>query len=694
MNGKDDLLISVIIVNYNVKEFLEQSLISLKRALNTIPSEIIVVDNASVDGSVQMLRERFPDVLLIANRKNVGFSGANNQGLRLARGRYIVLLNPDTVVQEDTFSKLLEFFQNNPEASAATCKILNPDGTFSIDCRHSIPTPGIAFWKIIGLSRLFPRSKIFGKYNLTYLNEDETYQVEAISGSFMMMKREIVKKVGELDEDFFMYCEDIDYCHRINQAGGRIFYVPESQIIHYKGESTKKNNLDYVITFNRSLYKFYKKHYQQKYIYPLKWLILLGVILRGITIFIKNTITHYYPFWVDLIILNLVMFFSFWIRFEIKGGFQIRDFFSQQIYVNLLTSLIYFITTLFMDSLRRDRLSIYKTFKTIFYTFTFTAALTFFIKQLAFSRIVVLATAVISFLSMIGWRLIVRFVTRKASPIPGHKYFQKRTLIVGSQQEAANLIRKLIDKVDAGIHIVGVVSRNQEQIGHTISDVPVVASIDQIPAYLELNAVDLLIFTTSTMSYEAILSTMSKVRSMDIEFKMVPAHLEFMVSKSSVERLDDLPLVDIQYAYGKLFNRFIKRSVDIIGAGFILFLLSPLFLVLWILYRSRITRKVIRSGSRFEKTIRWIEKPAFFRFLLNVYEVLRGNLSFVGSPLEERGMERFHFEYKPGLTGILQINRGKRLSRVDPEKLELHYLKNHSFLLDVEIMIRSLFRTS
>ncbi len=256
VNNGQDLVISVIIVNYNVREFLEQCLNSVQRALKNIPSEIIVVDNASVDGSVPIIRKRFPDVILIENKENKGFSAANNQGLEIARGEFIVLLNPDTVVQEDTFVKLLEFFEKTPDASAATCKILNPDGTFSVDCRHSIPTPLTAFWKVIGLSRIFPKSKIFGRYNLTYLDENDLYPVEAISGSFMMMRRQIVKKVGKLDEDFFMYCEDIDYCHRINKAGGKIYYVPDSQIVHYKGESTKKNNLDYVVTFNRSLYKF------------------------------------------------------------------------------------------------------------------------------------------------------------------------------------------------------------------------------------------------------------------------------------------------------------------------------------------------------------------------------------------------------------------------------------------------------
>ncbi len=181
--------ISVVIVNYNVKEYLAQALHSLQRALKDIPHEIFVVDNASVDGSVAYIRQHFPDVRLIESKENLGFAKANNLALQHVQGEYVVLINPDTVVQEDTFQKLLDFFEKTPDASAATCKIINPDGTFSVDCRHAIPTPMIAFWKVTGLSRLFPRSRIFGQYNLTYLDPNETYPVPAISGSFMMIKK-------------------------------------------------------------------------------------------------------------------------------------------------------------------------------------------------------------------------------------------------------------------------------------------------------------------------------------------------------------------------------------------------------------------------------------------------------------------------------------------------------------------------
>ncbi|MEK7748968.1 MAG: glycosyltransferase family 2 protein, partial [Bacteroidota bacterium] len=243
------LQLSIIIVNYNVRDFLHHALISLRKATKGIRSEIVVVDNASDDGSTEMLRRRFPNVTLIASKQNLGFARANNLALKRARGAFLLLINPDTVVQEDTLRAMLEFFKNTPEAGLAGCKILNPDGTFQLACRRSFPTPWVAFTKIFGLSRLFPRSSWFGKYNLTYLSPEETYEVDAVSGSFMMLRKEVFEKVGGLDEEFFMYGEDLDWCYRIQQSGWKIYYAPLTQIIHYKGESTRRSSLDEIQTF-------------------------------------------------------------------------------------------------------------------------------------------------------------------------------------------------------------------------------------------------------------------------------------------------------------------------------------------------------------------------------------------------------------------------------------------------------------
>ncbi|PJC57545.1 MAG: glycosyl transferase, partial [Ignavibacteria bacterium CG_4_9_14_0_2_um_filter_37_13] len=230
--------LSIIIVNYNVKEFLQNLLTSLSKAVANLSSEIIVVDNGSDDGSVELLRNKFPQVTLISNEENLGFSKANNLGLRIAKGKNLLLLNPDTIVQEDTFEKLIKFFEEHQDAGMIGCKILNPDGTLQLACRRSFPGPWTSFCKVSGLSTMFPKSKIFARYNLTFLDEDQSYEVDAISGSFMMVRREVFENIGGLDEQFFMYGEDLDWCYRVQKTGWKVYYVHETTIIHYKGEST------------------------------------------------------------------------------------------------------------------------------------------------------------------------------------------------------------------------------------------------------------------------------------------------------------------------------------------------------------------------------------------------------------------------------------------------------------------------
>jgi GT2 family glycosyltransferase len=273
------MTLSVIIVNYNVRRFLENALASIFRALEGIDGEVFVVDNASVDGSAEMVKTKFPRVCLIESSENVGFARANNIALRRARGEFMLLINPDTVVQEDTFHVMLKFFRDVPDAGLAGCKILNPDGTFQLPCRRSFPTPWVAFTKIFGLSSLFPKSRLFGRYNLTYLDEEETYRVEALGGAFMMVRREAYEKAGGLDESFFMYGEDLDWCYRISKAGFNVYYVHATKIIHFKGESTKRSDIDEISLFYQAMQLFVRKHFNRSR--AVLFFLNLGIVIRG-----------------------------------------------------------------------------------------------------------------------------------------------------------------------------------------------------------------------------------------------------------------------------------------------------------------------------------------------------------------------------------------------------------------------------
>ena len=285
--------LSVIIVNYNVKHFLEQCLISVKKALKGIDGEIIVVDNNSVDGSIDLINQKFKDVVLISNKENTGFSVANNQGIKLAKGENILLLNPDTVVQEDTFIKCLEFLDNHKDAGALGVKMYDGNGRFLPESKRGLPTPSVAFYKIFGLSAIFPQSRIFGRYHLGYLSMNENHKVDVLSGAFMLIRNKVLDEIGLLDETFFMYGEDIDLSYRIKKAGYENYYFSKTKIIHYKGESTKKSSINYVFVFYKAMIIFAEKHFSKRNFQTFSKLINIAIYLRASIAVIQRIIKRW-----------------------------------------------------------------------------------------------------------------------------------------------------------------------------------------------------------------------------------------------------------------------------------------------------------------------------------------------------------------------------------------------------------------
>lgn len=257
---KYDKQLSVIIVNYNVRLFLEQCLLSVRAAAQGLDVEVIVVDNHSTDGSMEYLRPRFPEVIFIENKDNPGFAKANNQALQRCSGRYILLLNPDTVIGEECLRTLCTFMDVHPEAGAAGVKMIDGTGTFLPESKRSFPSPWTSFCKLSGLNRLFPHSELFSRYSLPYLNANEQHRVEVLAGAFLFVKHEVLDKTGLFDESFFMYGEDIDLSYRIVLGGYVNYYLPV-RILHYKGESTKHNDMKYIKAFYGAMLIFYRKYY-------------------------------------------------------------------------------------------------------------------------------------------------------------------------------------------------------------------------------------------------------------------------------------------------------------------------------------------------------------------------------------------------------------------------------------------------
>lgn len=253
--------LSIIIVNYNTRDLLLDCLRSIAASSDTFDKQVIVVDNASADGSVDAVRREFPAYTVLASPENLGFSRANNLGLEHATGDYVLLLNPDTVVEPDVFAKTAEYLKAHPDVGMVSCKLVLANGRLDLACRRSFPSLWDGFCRAAGLSALFPKSRLFSRYNMTYLDEDATCEVESIVGAFMFVRRQALDQVGLLDPRFFMYAEDLDWCYRFRQAGWKIVYHPAARTRHFKGQSSSHDSARMIREMFRSQELFYEKHH-------------------------------------------------------------------------------------------------------------------------------------------------------------------------------------------------------------------------------------------------------------------------------------------------------------------------------------------------------------------------------------------------------------------------------------------------
>jgi GT2 family glycosyltransferase/lipopolysaccharide/colanic/teichoic acid biosynthesis glycosyltransferase len=689
--------LSVIVVNYKVKEFLEQALISVKKSLKNIISEIIVVDNASRDGSSELIRKRFPEVKLLVNTENLGFAKASNQGLHLAQGEFIALLNPDTIVQEDTFSSMLDFFKNHPDTGMLGCKILNPDGTLQLACRRSFPSPWVAFTKLCGLSHLFKKSKLFGKYNLTYLDPDLSYEVEAISGSFMLIQRKILDEVGYLDESFFLYGEDLDWCYRIREKGWKVRYFADTKIIHFKGESSKRTEIDNLKAFYQAMRLFVRKHFKRKYLLIPYWLLLVAIWIRAaLSIFKRIFISLSIPL-ADFVFLNVALVLGVYLRF---GDFSdLRSF----IPVNIVYSLIVIASLHLFGCYDKHKFSSSKSGLAVLFGFLFIASLTYFLNQFAYSRLVILLDGILSLVIISGWRLLLKFLPRIGlMPLKGtlgKTLLARNTVIVGDFASGEKLVEKLNSQIDVGYNIAGLVSVNGRDTGQTYGGMKVLGSVDYLNSIIQEKKIHEVIFSTSRLSYDQILGIIARSRNQRVNFKLVPSNLEVIIGKASIERLEDLPLLEIDYKLHQNRYRYVKRMFDVFFAMGALVFTMPIYLYKRLLTSTEL-RKILIQGEH-NKAITVCEfadtSPNFVKRIPFFWSILKGDLSLVGSEILEVGENsksspNMEMELKPGLTGLVQVNSHRHLTKEDREKYQLYYLKNYSVLLDLEILFKAIFK--
>ncbi len=652
------MTLSIIIVNYNVKEFLQNLIHSIHKAVQNITYEIIVVDNASDDGSVEFIREKFPEVKVIANKKNLGFSKANNIGLAEAKGEYLLLLNPDTIVREDTFEKMISFFKDTPDAGLAGCKILNPDGTLQLACRRSFPGPWTSFCKVTGLSNIFPKSKLFARYNLTYLDEDKTYEVDAISGSFMMFPRKIYEEIGGLDEQFFMYGEDLDFCYRVQRHGKKVYYFHETQIIHYKGESTKRSSLDETKIFYNAMHLFVKKHLSSSILVEIILRIAIG--LRELIAFLGRRKLILLASFLDFITFDL----SIYLAENIYKHYTTWLGFNQNHYLFIYSfpAFIHVVISSLVRVYKRDSLSVLRTFGALIISFFLISSGTFFFKQFAYSRAVVIITFILAFVILALWRVILKLFFKVG--IDKYSTLNKRALIVGVNKPAVQIAMKLKAKAQDFHNIIGLIGFSHKEVGSKIEDIEIVGSIESIKKIISEKKIDEVIFSSEEITYNEMMKIVSSCQDENVEFKLIGNNLDFLVGKSSVSILEDIPLFEINYNISSPVLRFIKSLFDYSLAALVLFFIYPFIYLI-----AKVTKK----------------NNDFRNLVLNVPKIFSSRVSFVGPKSINKNGNLFLG--KRGLTGFWYLENS---NDEETEKLNIYYAKNQNIWLDLEILGKTL----
>jgi len=640
-----------------------------------------------------MVKSKFPEVKLISNEKNLGFSKANNRAIKEASGDYIFILNPDTLVQEDTLNTLIDFLESHPDGAAAGCKVLNADGTLQLACRRSTPTPSVVLPKVLGLSRLFPKSKLFGKYNLTYLDEDEISEVDAVSGSCVMVRKSVIDEIGMFDENYFMYGEDLDWFYRMKKAGYKIFYVPDTKIVHYKGESSRAAGFDSIKLFYKAQIQFVRKHFSKSKSTLTVMLLYTGIVLRAFFSLAIRGGVSIAPALSDILLMQSSLLIA--IRFKF-GSF---DELNTYLLVDMIYTSVWLLSSYLLGAYGRRKFSAIHSAWGVILGFFVNTTFTFFFKQFAYSRQVLISLLFLNIVFLPAWRIGIRFA-RKFGFAPflgtlGKTFSSRRTALIGSGDEAEQISKKILELVHSGYKIEGFIDKSfpESYSGNTVY----LGNLDDIEEIITDRKITDIIFAQESLSIEEVLKIMVRLKQFKVNFKVVPKQMDIIIGKSSIESIEEFSLIDLDYNIDKPFNRIVKRSFDITFSSLLLLILTPLALVLVVFGGKRLIRKEINLTGDRSKIISMLGKKNKIRgsMLFNyplLFHVLKGTLTFVGSEIMDIGSMNRIVQYKPGLTGFSTIMNRNKKEIGDIEKYDYYYMRNQTLRLDIEIIVKEIFK--
>lgn len=642
--------ISIIIVNYNVRYFIEQAIVSILKASTNIDTEIIVVDNASSDASVEMIQSKFPEVQLIANKKNIGFGRANNQGIKLAKGDYILLLNPDTVLQENTLSTCIAFMEEKNDCGAIGVKMIDGKGNFLPESKRGLPLPSVAFYKMSGLASLFPTSKTFGKYHLGYLDQNENHEVDVLSGAFMFFRADLLQEIGGFDEDYFMYGEDIDLSYQVLKRNYKNYYLADTSIIHYKGESTKKGSLNYVKVFYEAMLIFAKKHFSPKQAKIYSVAIYFAIFLKGLLTILQNISRNLLLPIVDFAFAGgaLITVTKIWaIQVKNNPSYYPDKFFLIVIPIYLISWLV---STAFTGGYEKP-FRISKIWKGIFFGTILIAAIYGLLPDsLRFSRAILLLGAFSTGTIMLLTRLLFNFFSYKQFTLEMTP--ESKVVIIGNEEEA-NRALSLLKESDISMDFVGFIGYQKD-----VNRANYIGEHKNIKDIVSAYDIQELIFCGKDISSIDIISTMSELGNA-LNYKILPEESLSIIGSNSKNSAGDLYAIDVNLKINTKRARILKRLFDL--ALSLLLLISLPLNILFITSKGQ--------------------------YLSNIFMVILGKLSWVGYAKEEENVRKYTLpKIRNGVLNPSLIYENKK--GLTFNKLNLLYAKNYTVEQDAIIFFK------
>lgn len=725
---KSDGLLSIIIVNYNSRELLKNCLHSIQSTVEIQEVEIFVADNDSLDGSVEMVRDNFPEVEIIANDSNIGYSKAINQAIRPSLGKYILILNADTIVMPGAIQTLLSFMENNPDCGVAGPKLSYPDGKLQYSCR-TYQTVKTTLFRRTFLGRIFPKSKVLRDHLMLDWDHCSEREVDWLQGSVLMLRRWAIDRTGPMDERYFLYFEDVDLCYRMKIAGWKVCYVPQAEVIHYYRRASYGKSL-----FNRDLFV----HLTSMLRYHDKWSKILYMAKRCMHI-LK------FPSRISLDFVGIL--FSLRLAFSLResiGLIESKPLYPIDIYYqplmvfSICTLSIYYFMGLYENKRHKswiDRL--FSISKGILISCLVMILFHFFSEGyqhgLVYSRIVLVTFTIINILVTLFIHQSIHFLSRL---LWRHGFNLRRSLIVGTDPTAIRIGKMLSAGPDLSYDLVGFISlpKNSKKPQH----LQIIGDVENLVEICLRERIQEVVFVNVDEHFENIVLPLTKFRKKFINTRIISNDSESKVIDTRIKDFFGFPSLEFERGSYYYLTLGLKRLTDVFMALFSITLLSPLIFFIYVLLKVEgrevffTQKRVGKNGKEFpmykfrsmfddaERVKRHLENivtegPIFKvkndprvtpvgrilrRYNLDeipqLINVLKGHMSIIGPrpplPEEVAAYDRWHearLEIKPGITGLWQVDKERKWKFDEMVRLDIYYILNWSPLLDIKILIRT-----